>query len=54
MPDFEIRYFHADGSLAMVRVTSRPTKTDAEACARRDQEAHPRFEVREIGALARQ
>lgn len=54
MPDFEIRYFHADGSLTMVRVTSRLTKADAEACARNNQETHAHFEVREIGALAEQ
>jgi hypothetical protein len=54
MPDFEIRYFHADGSLAMVRVTSRPTKAEAEACARQDQEHYTHFEVREVGALAPQ
>ena len=54
MPDFEIRYFHADGSLAMVRVTSRLTKADAEACARHDQETCAHFDVREIGVLAPQ
>jgi len=54
MPDFEIRYFYDDGTLAMVRVTSRRNKVDAEACARQEQEAYAHFEVREIGPLAQQ
>jgi hypothetical protein len=49
VPDFEIRYFHADGTLAVVHVTSHPTFTDAEEHARRHRHPHDRFEVREAG-----
>ncbi|MGH6872738.1 MAG: hypothetical protein ACREHE_14650 [Rhizomicrobium sp.] len=46
MPDFEIRYFHADGSLALVHVTAAPTDEDALKHARLHQQHYNRFEVR--------
>jgi hypothetical protein len=48
MPDFEIRYFHADGTLAVIRVTSHDTREEAEAHARLHRQHHANFEVHEI------
>jgi hypothetical protein len=52
MPDFEIRYFHLDGSLAIVHITSLATAIEAEAHAKHHQQEYARFEVREVGAQA--
>lgn len=46
MPDYEIRYFHADGRLAMVHVSSHDSEKEAVEHARRNQKDHARFEVR--------
>ena len=51
MPDFEIRYFHADGSLAVVHVTSHDFLSQAEEYARGHQGGYARFEVQEIKAV---
>lgn len=51
MPDFEIRYFNEDGTLAIVHVTSHETRADAEALARLNQHLHHRFEVFELRAV---
>ncbi|HWA92101.1 MAG TPA: hypothetical protein VG889_18830 [Rhizomicrobium sp.] len=51
MADFEIRYFHADGSLAVVHVTSHATLAEAQAHARRHRHPHDRFEIRELGPV---
>lgn len=48
MTDFEIRYFHADGTLAFVFITAQTTASEAEERARLNQEDYARFEVREI------
>ena len=48
MPDYEIRYFAADGMLALVHVTSHETHGDAETHARLNQHPHDRFEVYEL------
>ena len=53
MPDYEIRYFHADGALAVIRMTSQTTQANAEAHARHHQQHHARFEVREVNAAPR-
>lgn len=53
MPDFEIRYFHTDGTLAVIRMTTHGTREEAEAHARRHQQGHARFEVREINGASR-
>jgi hypothetical protein len=52
MPDFEIRYFHADGSLAVVHVTTHTFKTDAEAYAKLNQRDYARFTVEENGSMS--
>jgi hypothetical protein len=49
MPDFEIRYFHPDGSLAVVHVTSHGSHAEAVEHARRNQHPHDKFEVRPLG-----
>jgi hypothetical protein len=52
VPDFEIRYFHADGSLGLIRITHCPSLAEAEEYARSHLCTHARFEVRESkGAL---
>jgi hypothetical protein len=48
VPDFEIRYFNVDGSLAVVRVTTHDFLSQAEEHARQHQGGHARFEVHEI------
>ena len=54
MPDFEIRYFHAYGSLAIVHVTAAPTRAEAEQNAKSNQENYSHFEVHEMkGAMPR-
>ncbi len=53
MPDFEIRYFNADGTLSVIQMTSHGTREDAEAHAKHHQQHHARFEVREMNAAAR-
>jgi hypothetical protein len=53
VPDFEIRYFHADGTLAIIRMTSHPTHDDAVEDARRNQSSHHRFEVHQAGPQRR-
>ncbi len=50
MPDFEIRYFHADGTLAIVHITVCDSHADAEERARTHQSDYSRFEVFEINA----
>jgi hypothetical protein len=49
MPDFEIRYFRTDGTLALVHVTSHETMEEAVLHARRNQKDHARFEVQRAG-----
>ena len=53
MPDFEIRYFHTDGTLAVIRMTTHGTREEAEAHARHHQQSHARFEVHEANLAAR-
>lgn len=52
MPDFEIRYFRTDGTLAIVHVTSHETIEEAELHARHHADDHARFEVREVKGTA--
>ncbi len=49
MPDFEIRYFHTDGTLGLVHITSHKTRAEAEAHALRNKDEYAHFEVHEIG-----
>jgi len=48
MTDFEIRYFHADGTLALVHITAQASAAAAEEQAKLNQEDFARFEVREL------
>jgi len=47
MPDFEIRYFNADGSLALVHISNHATVDDAAEHAKRNLGSHARFEIRD-------
>jgi len=53
VPDFEIRYFHVDGSLALIHVTAHETRVEAENLARLNQHPHHRYEVIELSAVRR-
>jgi len=46
MPDFEIRYFHANGRLAVIYVSNHACSREAEDYARRNLQDHARFEIR--------
>ena len=48
-PDFEIRYFHADGQLALVQMSSHASERDARAHAQNNIADHARFELRDGG-----
>jgi len=54
VPDFEIRYFHADGTLGIVRITTHNTFSRAEEHAREHQGLYARFEVREAKGTSSQ
>ena len=54
MPDYEIRYFHANGSLALIQVTVQPSERHAREHAQRHQGDHARFDLRSLhGASSR-
>ena len=46
MPDFEIRYYHADGKLALVHMCTQNTHEEAQELAQTNLKDHARFEVR--------
>jgi hypothetical protein len=46
MPDYEVRYFHADGTLAIVHMVAHASEDEAHEHARRNQKDHARFEIR--------
>ena len=46
MTDYEIRYFHADGSLGLIRMTYQLTDETPESCARRAERDFARYEIR--------
>jgi len=48
LADFEIRYFRADGTLAIVHITACDSHDEAEECARTHQCDYSRFEISEI------
>lgn len=54
MPDYEIRLFHADGSLALVHVSSHETEQEAATHARILVRDHARYEVRLGGKVVAQ
>ncbi|MBS0273892.1 MAG: hypothetical protein JSR55_05710 [Proteobacteria bacterium] len=45
MPDFEIRYYHADGKLALVHICAYRTEAEAEEFAQNNMGDHARFEI---------
>ncbi len=49
MPDYEIRYYRADGSLALVHITIQPSERHAREYAQRNLSDHTRFELRMNG-----
>ena len=51
MPDYEIRFFHADGSLAVVHVSHHHSDEEAHSHARRLKSDHVRYELHRDGAL---
>lgn len=51
MPDYEIRLFNADGSLAVVHVSHHQTEAEALRRARQLASDHARFEVRSSGKV---
>jgi len=52
VPDFEIRYFQADGTLGIVRITTHNTLARAEEHAREHRGSYARYEVQEIKGTA--
>jgi hypothetical protein len=48
MPDYEIRYFRADGTLALIQVTVQASERHAREHALRHQGDHVRFDLRTI------
>jgi hypothetical protein len=54
MPDYEIRLFHADGSLAVVHVSSHASEEEAAKHARLLVRDHARYEVRVGGKVVAQ
>jgi len=53
MPDYEIRLYHADGSLAVVHVSYHESDEEAHSHARRLKEDHARYEMHRNGAMLR-
>jgi hypothetical protein len=49
MPDYEIRLYHSDGSLALVHVSHHNTDQEADAHARRITTDLARYEIRRAG-----
>jgi hypothetical protein len=45
MTDYEIRYFHADGSLGLIRMTHQSSDEDAVSNARAEQGDFARYEI---------
>jgi hypothetical protein len=51
MPDFEIRLFYSDGSLALVHVSHHLTEQQADAHARRIVNDLARYEIRRAAVV---
>ena len=45
MPDYEIRYYRSDGTLAVVHVTVQPSEEHAHEYAQRNLGDHAHFEL---------
>jgi hypothetical protein len=54
MPDYEIRFFHVDGSLAVVHVSHHESDDEAHSHARRLQDDHARYELHRDGTMLRE
>jgi hypothetical protein len=54
MPDYEIRLYHRDGSLALVHVSHHETDEDAHAQARQLREEYLRYELRRDGEVIKE
>ncbi|HXC53668.1 MAG TPA: hypothetical protein VNU97_00075 [Rhizomicrobium sp.] len=54
MPDYEIRFFNADGSLAVVHMTSHESDEEAHSHARRLKGGHHRYEIHRGGQMLRE
>ena len=54
MPDYEIRLFHADGTLAIVHVSTHTSDEEAFSQARRLKGDYARFELQRGGILLRE
>ncbi len=52
MPDYEIRLFHADGTLAVVHVSHHVSDEEAHSQAHRLKGDHARYEIRRPGSGA--
>lgn len=50
MPDYEIRLFNSDGTLAMVHVSHHESDEEAHSHARRLKGPYARYELRRSGA----
>jgi hypothetical protein len=46
MQDFEIRYFHANGTLALIQMTTQASEHDARELAQHNLGDHASFEIR--------
>jgi len=51
LPDYEIRLFHADGSLDVVHISHHDTEAESLQHARQLMDGHARFEVRAGGRM---
>ncbi|MEI9995498.1 MAG: hypothetical protein WDM91_12955 [Rhizomicrobium sp.] len=49
MPDYEIRFFHDDGTLAVVHVSYHESDEEAHNHARRMKSDHARYELHRAG-----
>ena len=49
MPDYEIRFVHADGTLAVVHMSNHNSEEEAHTHARRMKGEHARYELHPAG-----
>ena len=52
MPDYEIRFYHADGKLALVHMSSHESEDDARQHAQILLNEYAHFEIRDAGGRA--
>jgi hypothetical protein len=51
MPDYEIRYYRADGTLALIQITVQPSERHAREHAQRHQGDHAHFDLRTLRGI---